>query len=110
MFYLGVLFKLPNQLALACSSIAFDESSCARRSSTTRLSLPISDLASLRIRSLAMRSESTRLHASDALVALSTAENIEKTMADISKNFPKGLEYRIVYNPTVFVQQAIDET
>ncbi|MGE0369359.1 MAG: efflux RND transporter permease subunit [Candidatus Dadabacteria bacterium] len=41
--------------------------------------------------------------------ALATAENIEKTMADISKNFPKGLEYRIVYNPTVFVQQSIDE-
>ncbi len=41
--------------------------------------------------------------------ALATAENIQKTMADISKNFPKGLEYRIVYNPTVFVQQSIDE-
>jgi len=41
--------------------------------------------------------------------ALATAESIEKTMAEISKNFPKGLEYRIVYNPTVFVQQSIDE-
>ncbi len=41
--------------------------------------------------------------------ALATAESIEKTMAEISQNFPKGLEYRIVYNPTVFVQQSIDE-
>lgn len=41
--------------------------------------------------------------------ALATAEAIEKTMARISKDFPKGLEYRIVYNPTKFVQQSINE-
>lgn len=41
--------------------------------------------------------------------ALATAEAVEKTMARISKDFPKGLEYRIVYNPTKFVQQSINE-
>lgn len=41
--------------------------------------------------------------------ALATAQAVEKTMARISKDFPKGLEYRIVYNPTVFVQQSINE-
>ena len=41
--------------------------------------------------------------------ALATAQAVEKTMARISKDFPKGLEYRIVYNPTIFVQQSINE-
>jgi len=41
--------------------------------------------------------------------ALATAQAVEKTMARIGKDFPKGLEYRIVYNPTVFVQQSINE-
>jgi len=41
--------------------------------------------------------------------ALATAQDVEKTMARISKDFPKGLEYRIVYNPTIFVQQSINE-
>ena len=29
-------------------------------------------------------------------------------MEELSKNFPDGLEYRIVYNPTVFVRESID--
>lgn len=41
--------------------------------------------------------------------ALATAEAVKKTMARISKDFPKGLEYRIVYDPTKFVQQSINE-
>ncbi|HET7289494.1 MAG TPA: efflux RND transporter permease subunit, partial [Thermodesulfobacteriota bacterium] len=41
--------------------------------------------------------------------ALATAQAVEKTMARISKDFPKGIEYRIIYNPTVFVQQSINE-
>jgi multidrug efflux pump subunit AcrB len=41
--------------------------------------------------------------------ALATAQAVEKTMARISKDFPKGLEYRIVYNPTIFVRQSINE-
>ncbi|HEY2773464.1 MAG TPA: multidrug efflux RND transporter permease subunit [Candidatus Binatia bacterium] len=41
--------------------------------------------------------------------ALATSDAVEKTMADLSKNFPEGLEYRIVYNPTIFVRQSIQE-
>jgi multidrug efflux pump len=40
--------------------------------------------------------------------ALAAAEAIERTMAELSKSFPDGIEYRIVYNPTVFVRQSID--
>ncbi len=40
--------------------------------------------------------------------ALATAEGIEQVMEQLSKNFPQGLEYRIVYNPTVFVRESID--
>jgi hydrophobe/amphiphile efflux-1 (HAE1) family protein len=39
--------------------------------------------------------------------ALDTSTAVEQTMADLAKDFPEGLEYRIVYNPTVFVREAI---
>jgi hydrophobe/amphiphile efflux-1 (HAE1) family protein len=41
--------------------------------------------------------------------ALATADAIEKAMHDASKGFPEGIEHRIVYNPTVFVRQSIEE-
>src|SRR4029077_15190893 len=40
--------------------------------------------------------------------ALSTATAIVKTMEDLSKRFPPGLKYTIVYNPTQFIQQSVD--
>jgi hydrophobe/amphiphile efflux-1 (HAE1) family protein len=40
--------------------------------------------------------------------ALATADGIEKAIEKLSKNFPDGLEYRIAYNPTVFVRESID--
>jgi multidrug efflux pump len=40
--------------------------------------------------------------------ALATSDAVEHTMAQLSKNFPEGLEYRIVYNPTVFVRESIN--
>src|ERR1700730_2377266 len=40
--------------------------------------------------------------------ALSTAHSIRDTMRTLSQRFPKGLEYRIVYDPTIFVQNSID--
>jgi multidrug efflux pump subunit AcrB len=40
--------------------------------------------------------------------ALSTATNIKKTMDELSKRFPPGLKYDIVYNPTEFIQQSVD--
>ena len=39
--------------------------------------------------------------------ALATAESVRQTMADLSKQFPAGLAYRIVYDPTVFVQESM---
>jgi multidrug efflux pump len=40
--------------------------------------------------------------------ALATAQGVRTTMAELSQQFPKGLEYRIVYDPTVFVQESIN--
>ena len=40
--------------------------------------------------------------------ALATAESVRQTMADLSKQFPAGLAYRIVYDPTVFVQESMN--
>jgi len=40
--------------------------------------------------------------------ALGAAEGVKAEMERLSKQFPKGLEYRIVYNPTEFIQQSID--
>jgi hydrophobe/amphiphile efflux-1 (HAE1) family protein len=40
--------------------------------------------------------------------ALGAAQAIKDEMEHLSKSFPKGLEYRIVYNPTEFIQQSID--
>ena len=41
--------------------------------------------------------------------ALKSAAAIKASMAELSKNFPKGLEYRIVYNPTEFIEVSIRE-
>ncbi|WP_333793472.1 efflux RND transporter permease subunit [Hyphomicrobium sp.] len=40
--------------------------------------------------------------------AMATAERINATMAELSKSFPSGLEYAIIYNPTEFIQQSVD--
>ncbi|MBY0355907.1 MAG: efflux RND transporter permease subunit, partial [Rickettsiales bacterium] len=40
--------------------------------------------------------------------ALATAEAIERAMEQLSTRFPKGLEYKIAYNPTVFIDQSIN--
>ncbi|MGO4620988.1 efflux RND transporter permease subunit [Ensifer sp. 2YAB10] len=41
--------------------------------------------------------------------ALDAAEQIQKVMTDVSRDFPDGLEYRIVYNPTEFISESINE-
>jgi hydrophobe/amphiphile efflux-1 (HAE1) family protein len=41
--------------------------------------------------------------------AIETANAIKKEMARISQRFPKGLEYRIIYNPTDFIEVSINE-
>jgi hydrophobe/amphiphile efflux-1 (HAE1) family protein len=40
--------------------------------------------------------------------ALATSEKIKSTMEELSKSFPEGLKYTIIYNPTEFIQQSID--
>jgi hydrophobe/amphiphile efflux-1 (HAE1) family protein len=40
--------------------------------------------------------------------ALATAGKIKSTMEELSKSFPDGLKYTIIYNPTEFIQQSID--
>jgi hydrophobe/amphiphile efflux-1 (HAE1) family protein len=41
--------------------------------------------------------------------ALSASKAVQATIAEISKTFPKGLEYRITYNPTDFIEVSITE-
>jgi len=41
--------------------------------------------------------------------ALEAAEQIQAAMARLKQDFPPGLDYRIVYNPTEFIAQSIDE-
>jgi hydrophobe/amphiphile efflux-1 (HAE1) family protein len=40
--------------------------------------------------------------------ALGTADAIKTTMEQLSKDFPEGLKYTIIYNPTEFIQQSVD--
>jgi hydrophobe/amphiphile efflux-1 (HAE1) family protein len=40
--------------------------------------------------------------------AIETAKKIKSTMEEVSKNFPVGVKYDIIYNPTDFVQQSVD--
>jgi HAE1 family hydrophobic/amphiphilic exporter-1 len=41
--------------------------------------------------------------------ALETADRIIKTVQDLSKDFPPGLKYDIVYNPTEFIAESVRE-
>src|SRR6185437_11574019 len=40
--------------------------------------------------------------------ALAAAKAIRSTMDDLAKDFPDGLKYTVVYNPTEFIQQSVD--
>jgi hydrophobe/amphiphile efflux-1 (HAE1) family protein len=39
--------------------------------------------------------------------ALTTGDNIVRTMQQIAKSFPSGVEYGLFYNPTQFIQQSV---
>ena len=41
--------------------------------------------------------------------ALDTADQIINTMEKLSKSFPPGIEYKIVYNPTKYIEQSIEK-
>ncbi|HEX8755525.1 MAG TPA: efflux RND transporter permease subunit, partial [Steroidobacteraceae bacterium] len=40
--------------------------------------------------------------------ALQLSDEVRATMAQLSKDFPQGMAYTIVYDPTVFVRESID--
>src|SRR5919106_3172574 len=40
--------------------------------------------------------------------ALATATLVQNAMKELSKSFPHGLRYDIVYNPTVFISQSVE--
>jgi multidrug efflux pump len=39
--------------------------------------------------------------------AIATSDAVRATMAELKKNFPEGLDYNIVYDPTIFVRDSI---
>src|SRR3954454_13685812 len=39
--------------------------------------------------------------------ALTTGDNIVRTVEELSKGFPSGLQYGLFYNPTQFIQQSV---
>lgn len=41
--------------------------------------------------------------------ALEAAEEVLARMEDYSRDFPAGLEYQVLYNPTEYVKQSLDE-
>jgi hydrophobe/amphiphile efflux-1 (HAE1) family protein len=41
--------------------------------------------------------------------ALATADRLIETMQELSKSFPPGLKYDIVYNPTEFIAESVHE-
>ena len=40
--------------------------------------------------------------------ALQTAEEVLALMEELSKDFPQGLAYDVIYNPTEFIEASID--
>jgi len=40
--------------------------------------------------------------------ALQLSTDVRKTMEDLKKNFPEGIDYSVVYDPTVFVRHSIE--
>ncbi|HWY31344.1 MAG TPA: multidrug efflux RND transporter permease subunit [Candidatus Acidoferrum sp.] len=40
--------------------------------------------------------------------ALDLSKNVRATMESLKKNFPQGLDYSVVYDPTVFVRRSIE--
>src|SRR3981081_2407500 len=40
--------------------------------------------------------------------AIELSDNVRKGMAELKQNFPEGLEYSVVYDPTIFVRHSIE--
>ncbi|MEM8771483.1 MAG: multidrug efflux RND transporter permease subunit [Pseudomonadota bacterium] len=41
--------------------------------------------------------------------ALTTSENVLSLIDNLSERFPPGLEYQVIYNPTAFVEESVQE-
>ena len=41
--------------------------------------------------------------------ALTTAAAVKAAMEEAKRDFPPGIDYRVVYNPTEFIQQSVNE-
>ena len=41
--------------------------------------------------------------------ALETADNVQAKIRELSQDFPDGLDYQIIYNPTEFIAESISE-
>lgn len=48
------------------------------------------------------------IFASPGANALDISSGVRATMAELSESFPEGVDYSIVYDPTVFVQKSIE--
>src|SRR6185436_431286 len=40
--------------------------------------------------------------------ALQLSKDVRRTMGELKENFPQGLDYAVVYDPTVFVRHSIE--
>ena len=40
--------------------------------------------------------------------ALQLSDDVRKAMDEMKKNFPEGVDYSVVYDPTVFVRHSIE--
>src|SRR3982075_152977 len=40
--------------------------------------------------------------------AIELSDNVRKAMAELKQNFPEGLDYSVVYDPTIFVRHSIE--
>ena len=40
--------------------------------------------------------------------AIELSDNVRKAMAELRRNFPEGLDYSVVYDPTIFVRHSIE--
>jgi hydrophobe/amphiphile efflux-1 (HAE1) family protein len=53
-------------------------------------------------------SQALIIYQSPGANAVATAHRVSAAMQGLAKNFPKGLQYAIVYNTTTFVEQSIE--
>ena len=58
--------------------------------------------------SITIRRSRSRIFQRPGSNALETAKACARPMAELSKRFPTGIKYDIIYNPTQFIQESVD--